>query len=220
MKKTWFIALAVVVLAALTIGIAVPAFAGNGNGATADTSDGPAVVRVADALGITTTDLVTRLQSGETLAQIAAAQGVTEDAVIDALVSPYADQLALRVDNGVLTQEEADGLVQTARDNAASFLTQDLSDPGTFAAWHEQMEQYCEQYHLGNANRYGMNVGNGTGYGPGSCGMFGGWNDDGTRGNGTASQYGAGNRFGGNGAGGGMMGNRFGGGTGTCLATS
>jgi len=226
MKKTWLIALAVVALAALGIGFAVPAMAsGNGNSpvvttpaidTTATTS--PAVVRVADALGLTPTELLTKLQSGETLAQIAADQGVTTDTVIDALVAPYADALNTQVTNGSLTQEEADALLQTARDNAASFLTQELSDPGAFSTWHEEMEQYCDQYMLGAGNRYGMmegwngGTGNGYGFGPGTC--MGAW-DDGDAGNGAAtqSQYGTGNRFGGNGFGGGMMGGRgFGGG--------
>jgi hypothetical protein len=215
MKKTWLLILAVVTLAALGIGIAVPALAsGNGNGPAAtspatDTgsNDGPAIARVAAALDLTTDDLLTRLHSGETLAQIAGDQGVTTDAVVDALVGPYADRLAVRVDNGSLTREEADQLLQTARDSAASFLTQDLSNPGDFSTWNGEMEQFCEQYLFGNANGYGPGMMNGwnggSGYGPGAC-----WNDgDETPANGTA------NRYGGNGSGGGMMGGRgFGGG--------
>ena len=223
MKKTWLIILAVVVLAALGIGIAVPAMAspGNGNGTTtaaanAAFADSPAVTRVADALGLTADELLTRLQAGETLADIAASVVVGTGAIIDALVAPYAAHLDLQVECEYLTQEEADALLQEARDNAASFLTADLSTAGDFAAWHEQMEEYCEPLMDGTGGyRFGGMM-NGFGGAQNGFGMMNGFTNGGcwagedvTPGNTGAPRVNAGsgmmNSFGGRGFGGGMM---------------
>ena len=232
MKKTWLIILAVVALAALGIGVAVPAMASpvNGNGATitaatnADFVSGPAVIRVADALGLTADELLTRLQAGETLADIAASVGVSTDAVVDALVAPYAARLDLQVTDGTLTQEEAEALLQEARANAASFLTVDLSAPGDFSAWHEQMEEYCEPLMDGTGGyRFGGMM-NGFGGAQNGFGMMNGFangncwaGEDVTPGNTSAPRVNAGtgmmNRFGGRGFGGNGLG------TGTCIVT-
>jgi uncharacterized protein YidB (DUF937 family) len=216
MKKTWLIILAVVALAALTIGVAVPALAGNGNGpaTTANAAayvDGTAVSRVADALGLTADDLLARLQAGETLVDIAASVGVSTDAIVEALVAPYAARLDQLVQDGTLTQAEADAQLQEARDNAASFLTADLSNPGDFSAWHDQMEEYCEPLMNGTGGyRFGGMM---NGFANGNC-----WaGQDVTPGNAGAPRVNAGSGmmkgFGGRGFGGNGLG------TGTCLVT-
>ncbi len=167
MKKIRLIGLVVVTLALLLVGVAaVPALAHPGdrdNSAYAGAYiDGPTLTRVAGILGLTPEELSARLQAGETLAGIAQNQNVSEDTVIDAIAAPYAEQLKLQVRYGYLTQEQADTLLETAREHAGSLLEQDLSGTGGNADWWQDMEDYC-------GNMMG-NYGGGTGYG----GMMGG----------------------------------------------
>jgi len=64
---------------------------------------------VAAVVGIPFEDIQAALQEGETtLAQIAAEQGVDLDTLVDGLVAPAAVDLADKVADGALTQEEAD----------------------------------------------------------------------------------------------------------------
>jgi hypothetical protein len=64
---------------------------------------------LADVIGIPFADIQAALQEGETtLAEIAAGQGVDLDTLVDGLVAPAAADLAEKVADGTLTQEEAD----------------------------------------------------------------------------------------------------------------
>ncbi len=62
----------------------------------------------AKAIGIGTDDLRTGLQSGQSLAEIAEANGVTAQAVIDALVAAEKAELDAHVASGDIAQAEAD----------------------------------------------------------------------------------------------------------------
>ena len=62
----------------------------------------------AEALGMTTDELREARQAGQSLAEIAAAQGVSVDTVIDALTADAEARIAEKVAAGELTQEEAD----------------------------------------------------------------------------------------------------------------
>ena len=68
--------------------------------------------RVANLLGTTPVEVTTQLQGGKTLAQLAQAKEVTEQALTDTILQPVKDQLALQVKYGYLTQEEADARLQ------------------------------------------------------------------------------------------------------------
>jgi hypothetical protein len=62
-----------------------------------------------DVIGIPFEDIQAALEGGETtLAEIAAEQGVDLETLVDGLVAPAAADLADRVAEGILTQEEAD----------------------------------------------------------------------------------------------------------------
>jgi hypothetical protein len=63
---------------------------------------------VADALGITPEQLRTELEAGKSLADVAAAHGVAEQTLIDAIVNDHKTHLAADVAAGRLTQAEAD----------------------------------------------------------------------------------------------------------------
>jgi hypothetical protein len=62
----------------------------------------------ANAIGISEADLRTALESGKSMADVATANGVDPQKVIDALVADAQAKLAERVANGDLTQAQAD----------------------------------------------------------------------------------------------------------------
>ncbi|MCS7061110.1 MAG: hypothetical protein RMN25_08070 [Anaerolineae bacterium] len=71
---------------------------------------------VAKALNLTPTQLFEQLHSGKTLEQIAQAQGVDMQTVINALnaarIQALKDQIAQAVADGKITQEQADWMIQ------------------------------------------------------------------------------------------------------------
>jgi hypothetical protein len=62
----------------------------------------------ADVIGIEVEELRAALDEGQTLADVATANGIDPNAVVDALVSASSDRLAEHVADGEITQEEAD----------------------------------------------------------------------------------------------------------------
>jgi hypothetical protein len=100
---------------------------------------------VAALLEMTPQQLAAELAAGKSVFEVAAAKGVSEQAVLDAAIAPYADTLARRVKYGYLSQEQADQLVAQQRERLqAAFST------------------------AGGAYGYG-------GYGGWGCGMMGGY---------------------------------------------
>ncbi len=73
---------------------------GHGRGADLET--------LTEVLGLSEEELRTALQDGQSLADIAAAEGVDEQEVVDALAAAAEERLAEAVEAGRLTQEEAD----------------------------------------------------------------------------------------------------------------
>jgi polyhydroxyalkanoate synthesis regulator phasin len=69
---------------------------------------GPRSEVLAQALGMSTDDLRTAVESGKTIAQVAADQGVDVQVVIDALIAEKTNHIADEVSSGEITQEEAD----------------------------------------------------------------------------------------------------------------
>lgn len=81
---------------------------GDGPGGRGMGLGGEGLTAVAEVLGLTEAELQTALQGGQTLAEIAAAEGVEVQTVIDTLVTAAGAHLAEHVTAGDLTQEEAD----------------------------------------------------------------------------------------------------------------
>jgi hypothetical protein len=131
LKNRWLIGVGVLALILLIIGITVPVLAATGNSDTNSYGnsylDGPTMARLAGVLGMTPADLNSQLTSGKTLAALAQEHNVTEEVLIDAMVAPYADQLATQVKYSYLTQDQADSLLSNAKSRAGSLLQQDLS---------------------------------------------------------------------------------------------
>jgi hypothetical protein len=79
--------------------------------------------QVTALIGTTAADLKAQLSSGRTLADIAKARGVTDDQLVQTMMGPYADHLALMVKYGYLTQEQADASAQQARTRLQTVIT-------------------------------------------------------------------------------------------------
>lgn len=62
----------------------------------------------AEALGLSVDELRAELENGQTIADVAAAQGVDVQTVIDAMVAEAEAHVAEEVESGELSQEEAD----------------------------------------------------------------------------------------------------------------
>lgn len=79
--------------------------------------------QVATLLETTTTDLEAQLRSGKTLAEIAAANNVSNDTLTQTLMGPYTDHLAIMVKYSFLTQEQATELTQEAQTRMQDVIT-------------------------------------------------------------------------------------------------
>ena len=77
---------------------------------------------IADTIGIELTDLMSQIREGATVADIATASGVDPQTVIDALVDNTSDHLAVAVDEGSLTEEDAAAILADATTRIAEFV--------------------------------------------------------------------------------------------------
>jgi hypothetical protein len=66
---------------------------------------------IAEALGLSVEEFDAALDSGQTVWQIAEAQGVSVETLQDAMQAAHADVLAQAVADGTLTQEQADAIL-------------------------------------------------------------------------------------------------------------
>ncbi|MCP4540914.1 MAG: hypothetical protein GY832_27580 [Chloroflexi bacterium] len=116
---------------------------------------------LADALGMTSEELYEALSAGQTIAELAEAQGVSLDDLVDALIAPRVEQLEQAVADGYMAQEQADEMI---------------------AQMTEHMAYRLKDFGLG----YG---GQGS-YGRGGCGMMGGSTYGGRQGDGMGGRWG------------------------------
>jgi hypothetical protein len=70
-------------------------------------ADGP-IAAAADAIGIGPVALLGQLRGGGTIAEVAEAHGVDPDAVVDAVADALRERLRSAVDNGWISEDEAD----------------------------------------------------------------------------------------------------------------
>ena len=68
------------------------------------------VAIAAEVLGVDPAELLADLAAGKTIAEVAQAQGVDLDTVVDAVIAPRAEVLRLAVADGRLTQVNADAI--------------------------------------------------------------------------------------------------------------
>lgn len=84
----------------------------------------------AEALGMTEAELRTAARDGKTLADLAAEKGVSEDALVDALVAAAKERLAAAVADGRITQEQADARAADLETRITASLDDELCRPG------------------------------------------------------------------------------------------
>ncbi|MBN1813153.1 MAG: hypothetical protein JXA14_15060 [Anaerolineae bacterium] len=77
---------------------------------------------LAEALGMTVEELRDALADGQTIAELAEAKGVALQDIADALVTAHAERLQQAVENGRLTQEEADERIAEMEANTLEHL--------------------------------------------------------------------------------------------------
>ena len=83
---------------------------------------------LATVLGLSSEDLWGQLAEGKSLGEIADAQGVSRDTVVDTLTKGMADHLADEVAEGDLTQSEADSRLAEAKDFVAGMIDKGRGD--------------------------------------------------------------------------------------------
>lgn len=130
MRKTIAVSLALVALlafGAVTVFAQGPRggndtmpFAGGRGVGTASVDD------IADALGVDADDLLEALQDGQTVADIAAEQGVALEDLIATLVADAAEDLAASVADGDLTQAQADAQIALLEANLEARFTTEM----------------------------------------------------------------------------------------------
>ncbi len=94
---------------------------GVGIGPDGNLADSPIIAAIADALKLDAQTLVTDLQSGKSVTDLATEQKVDIQTVYDALIAKHKQLLDAEVSTGYLTQVQADARLQTFTDNIANF---------------------------------------------------------------------------------------------------
>lgn len=89
--------------------------------------DNSLVATAAEVLKMEPTELITLLQSGKTIADVAKEKGVEVEAIVDAFVAKHETYLKLALEQKRLTQEQADTMLKTLRERA----TADIAQPYT-----------------------------------------------------------------------------------------
>ncbi len=74
-------------------------------------------------LNLTVNDLITELQKGKTIADVAKEKGVSTDKIVDEYVAANTQTLKAAVDSKQLTQVQADAMLTLIKANAAAALT-------------------------------------------------------------------------------------------------
>ena len=88
-------------------------------------ADGP-IAAAANAIGIEAVDLVAELRDGTTIAAVAEAHDVEVSSVVDAVVAALRGRLDAAVENGWITQEQADEGAGDLEEHATALVNGDL----------------------------------------------------------------------------------------------
>ncbi len=134
---------------------------------------------VSELLGLTPDELCELRQEGKSFAEIAAEQGVTVDELVEAIMAEKIEAVQARVDDGTLTQEQADLIIQRMAERTELAVNRTTTGP---AEWHmgSGYGKSSEGTGTGLANRWGGQNGKGacygdagTGTGPGGMNKWG-----------------------------------------------
>jgi hypothetical protein len=100
----------------------------------------------ADLLGMTVDELATELRDGATIAELAGAQGVSLDSIVEAYKAQAAEKLAEAVEGGRITQERADEMLESMGERYLEMLENGMpfrDGPGRFGprGGEQELEQ-------------------------------------------------------------------------------
>ena len=93
-----------------------------GQGRQGGQARGPQPEVLAEALGLTVEELHEALSDGQTVADVAEAQGIALQDVADALVAAQSERLQQAVDDGRITQEQADERIAQMEEHILEML--------------------------------------------------------------------------------------------------
>lgn len=88
------------------------------------------VAVAAKVLGLNQTDLVTTLNSGKTIADVAKEKGIATDKIVDEFITSRAQSLKSAVDAKRITQAQADTMLATMKTNVTAQLSNKLTPRG------------------------------------------------------------------------------------------
>src|SRR5512145_1116793 len=112
------IGIGLLVLAALLVTVAVVGAQGPRGGMMGGFGPEDSLLAIAaEQLGMEPTELVAELQAGKTIAELAEAQGVAVDTLVDAVLAAHSEWLTQAVTAGNLTQEQADARLALMKTN-------------------------------------------------------------------------------------------------------
>ena len=94
---------------------------------------------LADAVGTSADDLTARLEDGDTLAEIAAENGVEAQAVVDYITTRADELLDEAVSDGTLTGDKAERLRGMVADKAAEFVNEGFREGPAEMWWNERL---------------------------------------------------------------------------------
>ncbi|MDH7487711.1 MAG: hypothetical protein QHJ81_15745 [Anaerolineae bacterium] len=84
---------------------------------------GESLVSVAaDKLDMSLTDLLTELQDGKSIAEVAKEKGVDPQTIADAYLAEYSENLSEAVEKGRITQKQADWMLETMKEQVTAQL--------------------------------------------------------------------------------------------------
>jgi hypothetical protein len=101
-----------------------------GRGGFLGSTENSLVAVAAEQLGMTTQELWDQLQDGGSIADVASAQGVDPQAIADAFVEPRTELLSQAVEDGRITQERADWMLEQMGEEVMEHLTEPFSMGG------------------------------------------------------------------------------------------
>jgi polyhydroxyalkanoate synthesis regulator phasin len=84
----------------------------------------------ADELSMTVQDLVSELQDGKTITDVAAEKGVDPQVIVDAFIAQHTERLNQAVADGRITQEQADQMLQQMTEEVQEHLTESFPFEG------------------------------------------------------------------------------------------
>lgn len=85
---------------------------------------------IAKALNVTIDEIAADIRAGKSIADIAKAKGVSEDAVVEATLAPMKEMLQIQVKYGQATQDQADQMLERMTTQLRQRLSQAATTPG------------------------------------------------------------------------------------------